>query len=53
MNEIETQKEKRPTTAKFYLPAVALPPHLDRIEDVVTDLFDLHGVVLIPETYNE
>jgi hypothetical protein len=37
----------------FYLPAVTLPPNLDRIEAVVTDLLDVHGVVLIPDTYNE
>ncbi|WP_324759372.1 hypothetical protein [Haloarcula montana] len=36
----------------FYLPAVALPPNLDRIEAVVSDLFETHGVVLIPDTYN-
>lgn len=37
----------------FYLPAVALPPDLGRIEAVVTDLFDVHGVVLIPDSYNK
>ncbi|EMA08801.1 hypothetical protein SAMN05443574_1202 [Haloarcula vallismortis] len=37
----------------FYLPAVALPPNFDRIESVVSDLFDFHGVVLIPDSYNK
>jgi len=37
----------------FYLPAVALPPDLGRIEAVVSDLFDFHGVVLIPDSYNK
>lgn len=35
----------------FYLPAVALPPNFGRIERVVADLFDFHGVVLIPDSY--
>ena len=51
MNKINTQDEK--TTEKFYMPAVTLPPHLDRIEDVVSDIFDFHGVVLIPDNYNK
>jgi hypothetical protein len=37
----------------FYLPAVALPPNFGRIEAVVSDLLDFHGVVLIPDSYNE
>lgn len=37
----------------FYLPAVALPPNFSRIEAIVSDLFDFHGVVLIPDSYNE
>lgn len=36
-------------TEKFYLPSISLPPQFDRIEGVVADLFDFHGVVLIPE----
>lgn len=38
---------------EFYLPAVAMAPSLGRIEEVVTDLFDFHGVVLIPDSYNK
>ncbi|MBX0324436.1 hypothetical protein EGH21_15510 [Halomicroarcula sp. F13] len=53
MNKIQTQDEKSTTTEKFYMPAVTLPPHLDRIEDVVSDVFDFHGVVLIPDSYNK
>ncbi|MFB6224122.1 MAG: hypothetical protein ABEH86_10690 [Haloarcula sp.] len=37
----------------FYLPAMTLPPNFGRIEDIVTDLFDFHGVVLIPDSYNK
>ena len=37
----------------FYLPAVALPPNFSRIEAAVSDLFDFHGVVLIPDSYNK
>lgn len=37
----------------FYIPAVALPPNFGRIEEVVSDLFDFHGVVLIPDSYNK
>ncbi|WP_175055176.1 MULTISPECIES: hypothetical protein [Haloarcula] len=37
----------------FYLPAVALPPNFGRIEAAVSDLFDFHGVVLIPDSYNK
>ncbi|MDS0280740.1 hypothetical protein [Haloarcula onubensis] len=40
-------------TEKFYLPAVTLPPNLDRIEAVVEDLLDFHGVVPIPTSYNK
>ncbi|MDS0300738.1 hypothetical protein NDI76_18475 [Halogeometricum sp. S1BR25-6] len=37
----------------FYLPATAVSPSLDRISNVVDDLFDLHGVVLVPDTYDK
>ena len=39
-------------TEKFYLPAVTLPPNLGRTEAVVEELFDFHGVVPIPDSYN-
>lgn len=38
---------------KFYIPAATLPPNLGRIETMVENLFDFHGVVLIPDTYNK
>jgi len=47
-----TQIHDEPTE-KFYLPAVTLPPNLDRVEALVEDLFDFHGVVPIPSSYNE
>ena len=40
------------TPEKFYLPAMTVPPQLDRIEAVLDDLLDWHGVVRIPDTYN-
>ncbi|WP_254274527.1 hypothetical protein [Haloarcula marina] len=53
MNESTTETRTETTDMKFYLPATALPPNLDRIEAVVEDLFDFHGVVLIPDSYNK
>ena len=40
------------TPEKFYLPAVTLPTDGSRVESFVDDLFDFHGVVPIPTTYN-
>ncbi len=37
----------------FYLPAAATSSNLDRFENIVDKLFEFHGVVLIPDTYNE
>ena len=55
MSESQPRHEPadEPVDSKFYLPAVAVPPNLGRIEAVVEDLFDFHGVVLIPDSYNE
>ncbi|MFC6724702.1 hypothetical protein ACFQE1_10005 [Halobium palmae] len=36
-----------------YLPAVTVPPRFERIERVVNDIFDLHGVVLIPDSHDD
>ncbi|WP_246989421.1 hypothetical protein [Halorientalis marina] len=44
--------EDEPSTA-FYLPAVAPEPDFSRIGEVISDLLDYHGVVLIPDTYNQ
>lgn len=54
MTELNTHTELNSASEpeKFYLPAVTSPPSLDRIEAVVTDLLTFHGVVLIPDTYN-
>lgn len=53
MNEtLHANETPDESTEKFYLPAVTLPPSLDRIEAVVEDLFDFHGVVPIPDSYN-
>jgi hypothetical protein len=55
MSKIENQSTEDGKFANddFYLPAVALPPNFSRIEAVVSDLFDFHGVVLIPDSYNK
>ncbi len=55
MIETQTQstRDSKFSNDDFYLPAVALPPNFSRIESVVSDLFDLHGVVLIPDSYNK
>lgn len=54
MNEsMPTNETPDEPTEKFYLPAVTLPPNLDRIEAVVEDLLDFHGVVPIPTSYNK
>lgn len=53
MNASKTPTQARDEpTEKFYLPAVTVPPNLDRIETYVQDLFDFHGVVPIPTSYN-
>jgi hypothetical protein len=41
------------TLPNVYLPAVSAQPQLRRFERFVTDLFDFHGVVLIPDSYNK
>lgn len=43
------QPTDEPVEEKFYLPSMSLPPRLERIEAIVADLFDFHGVVLIPD----
>ncbi|WP_367175294.1 hypothetical protein [Haloarcula rubripromontorii] len=49
----KTTESSKFSTDDFYLPAVALPPNFGRIESFVSDLFDFHGVVLIPDSYNK
>jgi len=55
MTENATKDETRDGPAtKFYLPAVTRPSaSLERFEGFVEELFDFHGVVLIPESYNK
>jgi len=55
MSKPQTQATEKSKISNddFYLPAVALPPNFGRIESVVSDLFDFHGVVLIPDSYNK
>lgn len=55
MKETQTETNENGSFSNddFYLPAVALPPNFGRIESVVSDLFDFHGVVLIPDSYNK
>jgi len=37
----------------FYIPATPAAPSFDRLDEIVTDLFDFHGVVLIPDSYGK
>ena len=54
MNASKPSTEARTEpTEKFYLPAVAVSPNLGRVEALVDDLFDFHGVVPIPTSYNK
>jgi hypothetical protein len=53
MNDNTTANQPREEPEKFYLPAVTVPPKLDRIEAFVDDCFDFHGVVPIPTSYNK
>lgn len=39
--------------SKFYFPAMTLSGSRRRIEETVDQLFDFHGVILIPESYND
>ncbi|MDS0261192.1 hypothetical protein NDI56_17465 [Haloarcula sp. S1CR25-12] len=53
MNASKTQTHARhEPTEKFYLPAVTVPQNPGRVEAFVEDLFDFHGVVPIPTSYN-
>jgi hypothetical protein len=53
MNETKHADSRRAETTDIYLPAVAIPSSPSRIEEVLDDLLDLHGIVPIPDTYNE
>lgn len=53
-NEMERFTDETSKTAtELYLPAVAPEPDFRRIGERIGDLLDFHGVVLIPESYNE
>ena len=53
MNASKTPTQARDEpTEKFYHPAATAPPNLGRVELFVEDLFDFHGVVPIPDSYN-
>jgi hypothetical protein len=47
-----SENSSQTVAGDYYLPAVSVPPGLGRLESFVSDLTDLHGVVLIPDTYN-
>jgi hypothetical protein len=49
----ETTTDASSSTDSFYLPAAAAGPTFERIGAVLEDLLDSHGVVLIPDSYNE
>ena len=53
MNASKTPTQARAEpTEKFYLPAVTVPRNMSRVEAFIEDLFDFHGVVPIPDSYN-
>lgn len=41
------------TATDLYLPAVLPDPDFRRLGEAISDRLDFHGVVLIPESYNE
>jgi len=45
--------ETSETADEFYLPAVVPEPDFRRIGEVISDLFEVHGVVLVPDSYYE
>jgi hypothetical protein len=49
----QTAHSENHVETKFYLPSIVAVPTASRIESAVTDVFGGHGVVPIPETYNE
>jgi len=55
MNETKNIEKARsePESKELYLPAMSAEPRSDRVEQVVSDLFSFHGVVLIPDSYNK
>lgn len=50
--EFDEPSQDRAET-RFYLPAVTASRDIDRLGNVLDELFEFHGVVLIPDTYNE
>lgn len=47
------ENETQTSDNEIYLPAMALHPNFGQIEEFVTELFDFHGVVLIPDSYGK
>lgn len=53
MSQIPRDDSDDSTMDRFYLPAVAARPDFGRVEAVLKDLFEGHGVVLVPDTYSK
>jgi hypothetical protein len=53
MTESHESPSREESPDKFYLPAVAPSPDWDRIEAIVAELSDFHGVVPIPISYDD
>lgn len=52
LTELDNRSQER-TEIPFYLPAVTASPDIDRLGNVLDELFEFHGVVRIPTTYNK
>lgn len=52
LTELDDRSQER-TEIPFYLPAVTASPDIDRLGNVLGELFEFHGVVRIPTTYNK
>jgi len=53
MSRLHTDDSNDSAMDRFYLPAVAARPDFGRLEAVAADLFERHGVVVIPDTYGK
>lgn len=46
-------KRSQSDSLEFFIPATPAAPSFDRLDAAVTDLFDFHGVVPIPDSYGK
>jgi len=55
MSETTDSETKRsePDSPDLFMPATPAAPSFERLDAAVTDLFDFHGVVPIPDSYGK